>query len=345
MPIETKTKSKDQPETGKKDVVTSPVVNTQPIGIPKIARRESCDSYSDARSAVDLLKDFKDPDYLAAKECELGSSADSEHHYVNRMKNRDNKKREQTNTGDTEKDVFERLESNLSTTSSTSDLYRGEDGTSTNGDGDDLSRECDSSSIKSGEHSLDTALDVLTELGDEEKVSSQNSQQPSQSEPCLAAVASGENSVGVDGRSKSHPDLKGSGHESDSSRSNSSDFVVIQDGEVADSKKSMEEVLKKYKPKNKNTLREGETRHIQYIVIHSCPFVLKYLGYEVDVFSGLACYFSAVCLTGIFNGLPSVSGFQWQSQLVFRSKLTMHTAFERKDNKDPAAVTAIAISK
>ncbi|XP_048248442.1 WD repeat and FYVE domain-containing protein 3-like isoform X1 [Haliotis rufescens] len=294
VPIETKTKSKDQPETGKKDVVTSPVVNTQPIGIPKIARRESCDSYSDARSAVDLLKDFKDPDYLAAKECELGSSADSEHHYVNRMKNRDNKKREQTNTGDTEKDVFERLESNLSTTSSTSDLYRGEDGTSTNGDGDDLSRECDSSSIKSGEHSLETALDVLTELGDEEKVTSQNSQQPSQSEPCLAAVASGENSVGVDGRSKSHPDLKGSGHESDSSRSNSSDFVVIQDGEVADSKKSMEEVLKKYKPKNKNTLREG---------------------------------------------------FQWQSQLVFRSKLTMHTAFERKDNKDPAAVTAIAISK
>lgn len=38
-------------------------------------------------------------------------------------------------------------------------------------------------------------------------------------------------------------------------------------------------------------------------------------------------------------------GFHWQRQLVFRSKLTMHTAFERKDNKDPAAVTALAISK
>ncbi|KAK2144407.1 hypothetical protein LSH36_759g01035 [Paralvinella palmiformis] len=38
-------------------------------------------------------------------------------------------------------------------------------------------------------------------------------------------------------------------------------------------------------------------------------------------------------------------GFSWQRQLVFRSKLTMHTAFERKDNKDPAAVTAIAVSK
>lgn len=39
------------------------------------------------------------------------------------------------------------------------------------------------------------------------------------------------------------------------------------------------------------------------------------------------------------------AGFRWQRQLVFRSKLTMHTAFERKDNKEPAAVTAIAISK
>ncbi|KAJ8022395.1 WD repeat and FYVE domain-containing protein 3 [Holothuria leucospilota] len=38
-------------------------------------------------------------------------------------------------------------------------------------------------------------------------------------------------------------------------------------------------------------------------------------------------------------------GFKWQRQLVFRSKLTMHTAFERKDNPNPAAVTALAISK
>ena len=38
-------------------------------------------------------------------------------------------------------------------------------------------------------------------------------------------------------------------------------------------------------------------------------------------------------------------GFRWQRQLVFRSKLTMHTAFERKDNKQPAAVTALAVSK
>ena len=32
-------------------------------------------------------------------------------------------------------------------------------------------------------------------------------------------------------------------------------------------------------------------------------------------------------------------------QLVFRAKLTQHTAFERTDNTEPAAVTALAISK
>ena len=38
-------------------------------------------------------------------------------------------------------------------------------------------------------------------------------------------------------------------------------------------------------------------------------------------------------------------GFVWQKQLVFRSKLTMHTAYERKDNKEPAAVTCISVAK
>ena len=38
-------------------------------------------------------------------------------------------------------------------------------------------------------------------------------------------------------------------------------------------------------------------------------------------------------------------GYAWKKQLVFRAKLTMHTAFERPDNVDPAAVTALAVSK
>lgn len=38
-------------------------------------------------------------------------------------------------------------------------------------------------------------------------------------------------------------------------------------------------------------------------------------------------------------------GFKWQRQLVFRSKLTMHTAYDRKDNTEPASITALAVSK
>ncbi|KAG5280786.1 hypothetical protein AALO_G00064010 [Alosa alosa] len=38
-------------------------------------------------------------------------------------------------------------------------------------------------------------------------------------------------------------------------------------------------------------------------------------------------------------------GYRWERQLVFRSKLTMHTAFDRKDNAHPAEITALAISK
>ena len=38
-------------------------------------------------------------------------------------------------------------------------------------------------------------------------------------------------------------------------------------------------------------------------------------------------------------------GYSWKRQLVFRAKLTMHTAFERSDNVEPAAVTALSVSK
>lgn len=39
------------------------------------------------------------------------------------------------------------------------------------------------------------------------------------------------------------------------------------------------------------------------------------------------------------------AGYRWERQLVFRSKLTMHTAFDRKDNAHPAEITALGISK
>ncbi|XP_076043582.1 WD repeat and FYVE domain containing 3 bchs isoform X2 [Oratosquilla oratoria] len=42
---------------------------------------------------------------------------------------------------------------------------------------------------------------------------------------------------------------------------------------------------------------------------------------------------------------PLMPGMKWACQLVFRSKLTMHTAYDRKDNTEPASVTALAVSK
>ncbi|XP_027889562.1 WD repeat and FYVE domain-containing protein 3 isoform X1 [Xiphophorus couchianus] len=39
------------------------------------------------------------------------------------------------------------------------------------------------------------------------------------------------------------------------------------------------------------------------------------------------------------------AGYRWERQLVFRSKLTMHTAFDRKDNAHPAEITSLSISK
>lgn len=48
-----------------------------------------------------------------------------------------------------------------------------------------------------------------------------------------------------------------------------------------------------------------------------------------------------------FSFSPSCTllGYRWERQLVFRSKLTMHTAFDRKDNAHPAEITALGISK
>jgi len=60
------------------------------------------------------------------------------------------------------------------------------------------------------------------------------------------------------------------------------------------------------------------------------------------------CFVTEQDISDVESGLQRRKlrdGFHWQKQLVFRSKLTMHTAFERKDNKDPAAVTALAVSR
>ncbi|VEL20650.1 unnamed protein product, partial [Protopolystoma xenopodis] len=46
-----------------------------------------------------------------------------------------------------------------------------------------------------------------------------------------------------------------------------------------------------------------------------------------------------------YNSEVHCSCRRWRRRLIFRGKLTMHTAFERADNRSPAAVTAVAISR
>lgn len=60
--------------------------------------------------------------------------------------------------------------------------------------------------------------------------------------------------------------------------------------------------------------------------------------------SGKADTLPSVCVCHMWL-ITLVTGFKWQRQLVFRSKLTMHTAYDRKDNAEPASVTALAVSK
>ncbi|KAK9687952.1 FYVE zinc finger [Popillia japonica] len=78
---------------------------------------------------------------------------------------------------------------------------------------------------------------------------------------------------------------------------------------------------------------------------------------EVDDSSGMRTSKSDTSLTDSFVIIPDARkrtlnsqhtlrpGFKWQRQLVFKSKLTMHTAYDRKDNTEPASITALAVSK
>ncbi|XP_070185825.1 WD repeat and FYVE domain-containing protein 3-like isoform X2 [Littorina saxatilis] len=259
---------------------------TQSLLKRRLSRHESCDSYaSEERSAVEHLKDFKDPEFLAVRESELGSSGEQDSPLSQRMKIQEAAEREGRGG------VSEYRSGNISTTSSLSDLCGAEDPTWETG------------SVKSNTASVDTGMDALAVLGEgspaelESRNKGGNKQGSSQSEPCLSGVSN--QSDGGDVRSLSHNGVQaaesaGASAEKSSLGSSGSEHTASSGVVTVPSTKFAEDITAKYRPLGKNTLREG---------------------------------------------------FRWQRQLMFRSKLTMHTAFERKDNKEPAAVTAIAISR
>ncbi|CAI9723395.1 repeat and FYVE domain-containing 3-like isoform X2 [Octopus vulgaris] len=288
---------------------------SKPTDIPRMTRRESCDSYSiDAKAVADRLKEFKDPDYLAAKEIELGSSAESENYFVRRM----GCKEDMVDLVPPE--IDKRGDSNLSSTSSTSDIYK----TSETGSTEDLEvtapsdllifEECPSSSATSMPNaedsvsikSVDHAVDALAELQQEQNfnktpdgIDSIQDELPGRSilSDQLSNAADMDEStdtIKADDQPDSVDFKADQDSDKDSAKSSSSDYVVVSSSDIPSFNKSTNDQSWKPKLSMKNHLREG---------------------------------------------------FRWQRQLVFRSKLTMHTAFERKDNKDPAAVTTIAVSK
>ncbi|KAI8741991.1 WD repeat and FYVE domain-containing protein 3 isoform X1 [Biomphalaria glabrata] len=227
-------------------------------GRRKLSRHESCDSYSDGKPAVDMLKDFKDPDFLAAIECDLGSSEEQDSPFSKRL-------REEDRESSWENKRLSQFGSTTMSTSSTSEKVS------------DIKVHQGVESVDDFKQTLDTAADALVVLGSEAAVET-----VSNTRETIAQERDSQSEV----PNESVSELVGS---------ESSEFEVLSEQDLSDSRKKLaDDVLKKYKPLGKHTLREG---------------------------------------------------FCWQRQLVFRSKLTMHTAYERKDNKEPAAVTAISISK
>lgn len=296
----------NQDTTVSKNITSNGSV-TKPTDIPRLGRRESCDSYIvDAKAVADRLKEFKDPDYLAAKEIELGSSTESESYFGRRLAAC---KDELASIGPPDK----RNESNLSSTSSASDIYKTSDTASVEDELDTAASNellifeeyprlsaADNGSGRSVEAAVDALLELEQEqLGIQKTPDSTDSIRDdlssksnlSDQQNTAADMDESTDTIKADEQTNS---LDKVDHDSDSAKSSSSDFVVISTSDVPSFSKLNDNQNRKPKLSMKNHLREG---------------------------------------------------FRWQRQLVFRSKLTMHTAFERKDNKDPAAVTAIAVAK
>ncbi|XP_059163899.1 WD repeat and FYVE domain-containing protein 3-like isoform X2 [Physella acuta] len=234
------------------------------MGRRKLSRHESCDSYSDGKPAVDMLKDFKDPDFLATRDCDLGSSEEQDSPFAKRLRDEDSDA-----SWDKRKSGFDFT---MSATSSSSELYKGSEDVSDRA-------ETDSSCVKPGSHSVDTDSD-MADQGRRELMSQTSGYDETCSEAGLEVTDPKPSTASTEG-DKVFSHSESSEVETSETNAKKTTNTAIED-------------MKKYKPIGKHSLREG---------------------------------------------------FCWQRQLVFRSKLTMHTAFERKDNKEPAAVTAIALSR
>ena len=238
VPIEEKsvkeilTENNDATFKNTEGTVTSPTSD--------VARQVSCDS------AREHLEDFREPNLV-----KMGSSLDSESHMTTYMAGSKDKARISGN--------LDREESLNSVTSSEDLCIR------TNNNDDAMHD--DQHSIKSADLSIDTAVEAENEMI-QSNIS--DTQLPSQSEPNLNLLTVGESHD----RSESHPDLKSGDLEKppDLGRSGSSEFEIISDKEVKDSPKTVEDILKKYKPRTRHTLRDGKYSYLKNKTLR-CLFI------------------------------------------------------------------------
>ena len=256
-------------QTDKKASEGAAKEDTPDTSKPALRRQRSAalDIPSDEKSAAERLQEFKDPEYLATRTVELGSSAESDgglEHYDRgkvRMQREDSSNFSSTDNlagMGGRQGSFDR--STVYSTSSAGDGLSVPGGGAVPG-GDLISFDMDEDCVdtKEANPQVDSAVDALAEL---DPPPPRNNQSKESTVDRQVRGASGKES----------------------------EFEMVTESEVKDAIKTVLQPS----PRHRRTLRDG---------------------------------------------------FRWQKQLVFRSKLTMHTAFERKDNKDPAAVTALAVSR
>ena len=234
---------------------------SQPIEIAK-RRRSSCNSYNgDIQTAVDRLKDFKDPDYIAAKQVELGSSVDSNSIFMANLQETIG------NSGRTDEGrevAIDREDSNVSRTSSISDLGNadeiGNQDNEMNRDGEVQSQKSEVS-VASAMDAFDMAENIPSEKPGE---SAGASEHVDVNQPVLLDLEKVTNNLG-----------SGTKEIYEEGKSPSSEFEVISETEVKTSVgPSADDVVRKYRRKTKNTLREGEDLISLHFIMLNCLIIL-----------------------------------------------------------------------
>ena len=157
LPEKSSSQAGNSAETVDASGITSPETSQPEDILYRRKRSVSCDSYDeDNQSAADRLQDFKDPDNLTSKLVELSSSVDSNSHFMSKVLEK------LEGTGKSGRESQGAIDRNISTSSSISDLYTGEEVVGTDSD---LTRDGEVQSVKSaGSMSVSSAVEATESL-------------------------------------------------------------------------------------------------------------------------------------------------------------------------------------